>query len=204
MTSLFDIINPEIYFHRLRIIFSLLFISIFFSVLSSQVYISDNVKFSISDSTVFYISGELVTTDESIEVVENKIVKVPHRKEFETSIKSEINNEPNVKDENLKKETVVSEMKTTNHHDTFHLLKRNIPRSFFYELQKMKLVTVPTVKNEPKENLIHNKILSRKILTEKKKICTSQTNVKNHYFFESLFIRPPPSMEDISSFNTNI
>ena len=140
MTSLFDIINPEIYFHRLRILFSLLFISIFFSVVSGQIYISDNVKFSISDSTVFYISGELVTTDESIEVVENKIVKVPHRKEFETSIKSEINNEPNVKDENLKK----------------------------------------------------------------KQICTSQTNVKNHYFFESLFIRPPPSMEDISSFNTNI
>jgi len=95
MTSLFDIINPEIYFHRLRILFSLLFISIFFSVVSGQIYISDNVKFSISDSTVFYISGELVTTDESIEVVENKIVKVPHRKEFETSIKSEINNEPN-------------------------------------------------------------------------------------------------------------
>ena len=95
MTSLFDIINPEIYFHRLRILFSFLFISIFFSVVSGQIYISDNVKFSISDSTVFYISGELVTTDESIEVVENKIVKVPHRKEFETSIKSEINNEPN-------------------------------------------------------------------------------------------------------------
>src|SRR5690625_5364111 len=88
MTSLFDIINPEIYFHRLRIIFSLLFISIFFSVVSGQVYISDNVKFSISDSTVFYISGELVTTDESIEVVENKIVKVPHRDRKSTRLNS--------------------------------------------------------------------------------------------------------------------
>lgn len=204
MTSLFDIINPKTYFHRLRILFSFLFISIFFSVVSGQIYISDNVKFSISDSTVFYISGELVTSDESIEVVENKIVKVPHRKEFETSIKSEKKNEPIVKDENLKKETVVSEMNTTNHHDTSHLLNRNIPRSFFYELQKTRLVTVPTVKNKPQGNLIQNTIFSRSFLAEKKQIRTSQNNVKSHYFFKSLFIRPPPSMEDISSFYTNI